>query len=158
VSTAPVMKRVLAIDFGQARTGLAISDELGLLAHPLETVNSAKMKAVVQRIAILVREKNIESVVVGLPRNMDGSHGGAAEAVLAFVEKLRAQLSCPIVTWDERLTTVAANRALREAGHSTRHTRGRIDQLAAQMILQGYLDQRQMGLEKDAPEKEDVAD
>jgi len=158
VNAAPVMKRVLAIDFGRARTGLAISDELGLLAHPLETVKSANMKAVVQRIAILVREKNIECVVVGLPRNMDGSHGGAAEAVLAFVEKLRAQLSVPVVTWDERLTTVAANRALRDAGRSTRSTRGCVDQVAAQMILQGYLDQRQPRAQKEPSEEGHVAD
>lgn len=154
---APVMKRVLAVDFGQARTGLAISDELGLLAHPLETISSAKMSAVLQRIAVLVREKNIECVVVGLPRNMDGSLGSAAEAALAFVEKLREQISCPIVTWDERLTTVAANRALRDAGHATRTSRRWVDQVAAQMILQGYLDQLQLRAEKEAPEEGNIA-
>ena len=138
------MKRLLGIDLGKARIGMAISDELGLLAHPLETFPADKQKAVLERIATIVREKEVERVVIGLPRNMNGSMGPAATEALAFVEQLRAKLSCPVVTWDERLTTVAAHRALREAGRSTRTTRGQVDQVAAQMILQGYLDQLQL--------------
>ena len=138
------MKRLLGIDLGKARVGMAISDELGLLAHPLETFPAAKPKALLERIAEIVREKKVERVVVGLPRNMNGSMGAAATEALAFVEQLRAKLSCAVVTWDERLTTVAAHRALREAGRSTRSTRGQVDQVAAQMILQGYLDRLQM--------------
>ena len=138
------MKRLLGIDLGKARVGLAISDELGLLAHPLETFPADKRNALIERIFAIVREKEVERVVVGLPRNMDGTLGPAATESLAFVDQLRARLSCPVVTWDERLTTVAAERALREAGRSTRTTRGQVDQVAAQMILQGYLDQLQM--------------
>lgn len=138
------MKRLLGVDLGKARVGMAISDELGLLAHPLETFPAEKRNALVERIAAIVREKEIESVVVGLPRNMNGSMGPAATEALAFVDQLRAKLACAIVTWDERLTTVAAHRALREAGRSTRTTRDQVDQVAAQMILQGYLDQLQM--------------
>jgi putative Holliday junction resolvase len=152
------MKRLLAIDLGRARSGLAISDELGLLAHPLETLESGKTNEIMQRIGALVREKNIERVVVGLPRNMDGSLGAAAKAALAFAEKLRAQLSCPVVTWDERLTTVAANRILHEAGRATRSIRGCIDQVAAQMILQGYLDQLQMRAEEKSLQQEHTAE
>ena len=81
--------------------------------------------------------------MVGIPRQMKGGIGAAATETLQFVEKLRANLPCAVVTWDERLTTVAANRALREAGKKTRATRGYVDQVAAQMILQGYLDRRQ---------------
>ena len=143
------MKRLLGIDLGKARVGLAISDELGFLAHPLETFSADKQKALLERIVAIVREKDVERVVVGLPRNMDGSMGPAAQEALAFVDQLRAKLSCPVATWDERLTTVAAHRALREAGRSTRTTRGQVDQVAAQMILQGYLDQRQMREQKD---------
>jgi putative Holliday junction resolvase len=142
------MKRVLGIDFGRARVGLAISDELGLLAHPLETFPAHSTRALIARIAAVVHEKDVERIVVGLPRNMDGSFGPAADEALAFVEKLRGQLPCPVVTWDERLTTVAAHRALREAGRTTRQTRGQIDQVAAQMILQNYLDQLQMRAEQ----------
>jgi len=81
-------------------------------------------------------------VVVGIPRQMNGQIGPAATEALHFVEKLRETLPCPVVTWDERLTTVAAHRALREAGKNTRQTRGYVDQVAAQMILQNYLDSR----------------
>ena len=149
------MKRVLGIDLGRARVGLAISDELGLLAHPLETFPADNVKALTARIAAVAFEKKVECVVVGLPRNMDGSIGPAANQALAFVEKLRLQLPCPVATWDERLTTVAANRALREAGRSTRQTRGQVDQVAAQMILQGYLDQLQMQAERSREEPQE---
>lgn len=151
MSAACVMKRLLGIDFGRARVGLAISDELGLLAHPLETFPAGSVNALMERIAAIVREKEVERIIVGLPRNMDGSVGPAANEVLAFVQKLRAQLTCPVLTWDERLTTVAANRVLREAGRKSRTTRGQVDQVAAQMILQGYLDQLQMQAEKTPP-------
>ncbi|HEY4638431.1 MAG TPA: Holliday junction resolvase RuvX [Candidatus Udaeobacter sp.] len=134
------MNRVLAFDFGRARIGVAISDELQLLAHPLETISANKQAAA--RLAEIVREKNVDRVVAGMPRQMNGQIGTAATEVLAFVEKLRAILPCPIVTWDERLTTVAAHRALRDAGKKTRQTRGYVDQVAAQMILQSYLDSR----------------
>ncbi len=80
--------------------------------------------------------------MAGIPKRMNGQIGPAATEVLEFVERLRAILLCRIVTWDERLTTVAAHRALRDAGKKTRHTRGYVDQVAAQMILQSYLDSR----------------
>src|SRR6059058_4328670 len=134
------MNRILALDFGRARIGAALSDELQALAHPLETI-PANEKAP-SRIAEIVREKKVDHVVTGVPRQMNGQIGAAATEVLQFVEKLRAILPCPVVTWDERLTTVAAHRALRDAGKKTRQTRGYVDQVAAQMILQSYLDRR----------------
>jgi putative Holliday junction resolvase len=132
------MNPILGIDFGRARIGVAISDELRLLAHPLETIPANKDSR--KRIAEIVRERKIDKVVVGVPRHMSGEIGTAANEALEFVAKLRAQLPCPVETWDERLTTVAANRALRDAGKKTRQTRKFVDQVAAQMILQGYLD------------------
>jgi len=134
------MKPILALDFGGARIGAAISDQLQLLAHPLETIPANEQA--LSRVLEIVREKKVDHVVAGLPKRMDGQIGAAASEVLLFVEKLRAILPCPVVTWDERLTTVAAHRALREAGKKTRHTRGYVDQVAAQMILQSYLDHR----------------
>lgn len=134
------MNPILALDFGRARIGAAISDELGLLAHPLETIPADERS--LARIAEIVREKKVDHVVAGLPKQMDGQLGAAAAEVLQFVEKLRAMLPCPVVTWDERLTTAAAHRALHDAGKKTRHTRGYVDQVAAQMILQSYLDNR----------------
>ena len=135
------MKPILAIDFGRARIGAAISDELQLLAHPLETI--AANERPIARITEIVRERNVDHVVVGVPRQLSGKIGAAATEASRFAEKLRTILPCPVVAWDERLTTVAAHRALREAGKKTRATRDYIDQVAAQMILQGYLDRRQ---------------
>src|SRR5204862_7238887 len=131
---------ILALDFGRARIGTAISDELQWLAHPLETI-PANEKAP-SRIAEIVREKKVDHVVTGVPRQMNGQIGAAATEVLQFVEKLRAILPCPVVTWDERLTTVAAHRALRDAGIKTRDTRDYVAQVAAQVILQSYLERR----------------
>jgi putative pre-16S rRNA nuclease len=134
------MNRILGLDLGRARIGVAISDELHLLAHPLETIPAHQKPAA--RVAEIVRDKNVDHVVAGIPKRMDGQIGSAATEVLEFVEKLRAILPCPVVTWDERLTTVAAHRALRDAGKKTRQTRNYVDQVAAQMILQSYLDRR----------------
>ena len=136
------MNRILGLDFGRARIGVAISDELQMLAHPLETIPANEEPA--SRVAEIVREKQVDHVVAGIPRQMNGQIGTAATEVLEFVEKLRAILPCPVVTWDERLTTVAAHRALRDAGKKTRDTRGYVDQVAAQMILQSYLDSRSL--------------
>jgi len=134
------MNPILGIDFGRARIGLAISDELRLLAHPLETIPANKDSA--KRIAEIVRERKIDKAVVGIPRHMSGEIGAAANEALEFASKLRALVPCEVETWDERLTTVAANRALRDAGKKTRQTRNIVDQVAAQMILQGYLDRQ----------------
>jgi putative holliday junction resolvase len=134
------MNPILALDFGRARIGTAISDELQLLAHPLETIPANEQAPA--RVAEIVRARGIDHVVAGVPRQMNGQIGAAATELLQFVEKLRAILPCPVVTWDERLTTVAAHRALRDAGKKTRQTRSYVDQVAAQMILQSYLDRR----------------
>ncbi len=144
------MNRILALDFGHARIGVAISDELQMLAHPLETI-PANQKPI-ERVAHIVCEKKVSLVVAGIPKRMDGQIGTAATEVLEFVDKLRAVLPCPVVTWDERLTTVAAERALRDAGKKTRDTRDYIDQVAAQMILQSYLDGRAFNMESNCDE------
>jgi putative Holliday junction resolvase len=132
------MNPILGIDFGRARIGLAISDELRLLAHPLKTIPANKDS--VNKIAEVVRDRKIDKVVVGIPRHLSGEIGKTANEALEFAAKVRARVPCPVETWDERLTTVAANRALRDAGKKTRDTRNLVDQVAAQMILQGYLD------------------
>jgi putative Holliday junction resolvase len=137
------MKPVLGVDFGRARIGLAISDELRFLAHPLETIVAGK-KAIA-RIKEIVAEKDIASVVVGVPKLLSGVTGASANEAALFTEELRRALPCEVVTWDERLTTVAAERALRDAGKKTRDTRSYIDQVAAQMILQGFLDRQRAG-------------
>ncbi|MDP9097924.1 MAG: Holliday junction resolvase RuvX [Verrucomicrobiota bacterium] len=138
MSDLQLRRRILGIDLGKARIGVAVSDELGMLAHPVETIPATADAA--RRIAEIVREKDAERVVVGLPRHMNGSVGTGAMDALVFVKKLEALLPCKVVTWDERLTTMAANRALRASGRKARDSRGVVDQVAAQMILQGYLD------------------
>ena len=134
------MNPILGIDYGRARIGLAISDDLQLLAHPLETV--AAGKKALDRIAAIIREREIDKVVVGIPRKMSGELGPAANEVLEFVQKLRAAIPCDVVNWDERLTTASANRLLQDAGKKTRTSRSYIDQVAAQIILQGFLDRQ----------------
>jgi len=134
------VKRALGIDHGEARIGLAISDELGMLAHPLETVHVKDIANPVQHIARIVDRDKVGIVILGLPRNMNGTYGPAAEHVRAFAELLRAAIPCEVILWDERLTSVAAQRSLHEAGRTVKNSREVIDQVAAQMILQGWLD------------------
>lgn len=138
------MKRALGIDHGEARIGLAISDELGMLAHPLETIHLKAVADPITHIATIVARDKIGQIVLGLPRNMNGTYGPAAEKVRAFAEKLRAACPCDVKLWDERLTSVAAQRSLHEAGRKVKDSREVIDQVAAQMILQGWLDSQAM--------------
>lgn len=136
------MSRAMGIDYGLVRIGTAVSDELRMLAHPLETIPAGK--EAINRIVALAKEKQVDSIVVGVPKNMSGEIGAAAEEANNFILKLRARVDCKVVAWDERLTTVAANRALQDAGKKTRETRAYVDQVAAQLILQGFLDQEQL--------------
>ena len=142
----------MGIDYGTARIGIAISDELQMLAHPAETIALSKMVDPLARIAVLVKEKNVERIIVGLPRQMNGRDGASAEKARAFAEKLRVRVNCEVHTWDERLSTVAAHRSLREAGKSMRQTRGYVDQVAAQILLQSYLDSLQFNQGGAGPE------
>ena len=135
----PQMKKALGIDLGDARVGVAVSDDLGMLAHPLETI-STQSTNVVKRVLALASERSAETIIVGMPRNMNGSHGPAADKAKAFIEELRRETTLPIVSWDERLSTVSAQRALQEAGRNTRKQKSVIDQVAAQIILQSWLD------------------
>jgi putative Holliday junction resolvase len=132
-------RRVLGIDPGEARVGVAVSDDLGMLAHPLETIDVSKLDPC-DRIAALAAEKGACAVIVGVPRNMDGSFGPAAQKARALIEKLRLCVECNVIPWDERLTTVSAQRALREAGRKAKNQRSVIDQAAAQILLQSWID------------------
>lgn len=138
------MKRALGIDHGEARIGLAISDDLGMLAHPLETIYIKTVPDPLARITEIVTRDQIGMIVLGLPRNMNGTYGPASEKVKEFAEKLRAKVPCEIKLWDERLTSVAAQRSLHEAGRNVKNSREVIDQVAAQLILQGWLDSQAM--------------
>ena len=146
------MKRIMGIDYGSVRVGIALSDELQMLAHPAETVSMSKPAEALARIAAIAKEKEVERIVVGLPRHLDGRLGDSAKKVQEFAEKLRRLVSANIETWDERFSTVAAQRSLREAGKTTRQTRPYVDQVAAQILLQSYLDRLQLQGSASAPE------
>lgn len=135
--------KILGIDFGEARIGLALSDELGMLAHPLETLR-VKEGDPLERIAEIVAREKIETIVLGMPRNMNGTYGPAAEKVKVFAESLKAKTRCAVKLWDERMTTVAAQKSLHESGRNVKQGRAVIDQVAAQLILQGWLDAQAM--------------
>lgn len=138
------MKRALGIDLGEARIGLAISDELGMLAHPLETIHLKQTADPLGRIVEIVARDGIGAVILGLPRNMNGTYGPAAEKARTFAELLRGRIACEVKLWDERLTSVAAQRSLHESGRTVKNSRAIIDQVAAQLILQGWLDSQAM--------------
>ena len=135
------MERSLGIDLGDARVGVAISDELGMLAHPLETIKVAQTEPA-KRVAEIVVDRKIANVIVGIAKNMDGSSGPAAEKAKSFIAVLRELMDCPVIAWDERLSTVQARRGMREAGRSEKRQREVIDQAAAAVILQSWLDSR----------------
>ena len=134
--------RVLALDVGDVRIGVALSDETGTLASGLVTLRSVGPRKDAQAVAALVGEHQAEEVVVGLPLRLDGTLGSRGEQILAFVERLRRVLRVPVVTRDERLTSVAADERLAEAGVKRRDRKARIDQAAAALILQEHLDER----------------
>lgn len=134
--------RILCIDYGDARIGVAVSDPMGWTAQMLETIRwKDDIGKALDRICQLVRQYGCRLVLVGLPRNMDGSMGFREEKTREFMDLLRERLpDIKIKPWDERLTTVMAQRAMRDMGISSRKQKGRIDQMAAAFILQSYLD------------------
>ncbi len=132
---------ILAIDYGDRRLGLALSDPSGIIATGLPTLERAgPSEDVVEPLRRLCAEHGVEHIVVGLPINMDGSHGPRARLSLAFAQKLRDELDIAVDTWDERLTTVQAERAMLAADLSRKKRKQRRDRIAAQLLLQSYLD------------------
>ena len=134
--------RVLGLDLGARRIGVALSDETGTLASGLPTLEAVGSRRDLNTVAALVEKHAAGCVVVGLPLNLDGSSGPQAAKALSFVEGLRRRVRVPVVTWDERLTTVAAHEAMIEAGVRRERRKRLVDQVAAVLILQGYLDAR----------------
>lgn len=137
--------RVLGIDYGEKRIGLAVSDELGLIAHGLPILEWTTLPGVVEAIAKAAAERGVTEIVVGLPRNMDGTLGPKAEQVEKFARLLRERLKIPVLTWDERLTTVQARRLIPDDALSRKKRRDHINVVAAQLILQGYIDHKRRG-------------
>jgi putative holliday junction resolvase len=136
------MKKILGLDLGSKTIGVAVSDDLRLTAQVLTTLQRTVLEEDLTAIRNLTEQYGVEEIVVGLPVNMDGSKGGAAQTTETFIEHLRQTLSIKIIPWDERLSTVAAEKILLEGDVSRRKRKKVIDRLAAAFILQGYLDSR----------------
>jgi len=132
--------RVLAIDHGTKRIGVAVSDELKIIAQPLEYIPAEPFAGFLARLRDILREKEVEIVIVGMPRNMDGSYGPAALKVHEFVAALRKAVTVPIQTLDERLTSAQANRFLIQGNVRRDKRKEKVDKTAAAILLQSYLD------------------
>ena len=137
------MRRILGLDYGTKTVGVALSDELRITAQPLETItrkDANKLRKTYARIEELVKEYDVEKIVLGLPKNMNNTEGERCEKTLEFKEMLERRTSLPVTLWDERLTTVSADRAMIEGNIRREDRKQYVDKLAAVFILQGYLD------------------
>jgi len=132
--------RVLAIDFGMRRMGVAVSDALGITAQGLTTLQRTRLEDDLQKIQELTEEYSTERVIVGNPLGHGGGETAMSRHAADFAEKLRRRVNCPVDLWDERLTSVEANRALRETGLSLGKRQRAVDRVAATLLLQSYLD------------------
>lgn len=134
--------RILGLDVGNKRIGVAVSDELFITAQGIEVIERKNLKHDVDRISDLIKKYDVGKIVIGLPRNMDGSIGPQGKIVEEFSEKVRAAVKTEIEFWDERLTTVTAERTLIDADISRKKRKGIVDKVAAVIILQNYLDSK----------------
>jgi putative Holliday junction resolvase len=132
--------RILALDHGTKRIGVAVSDELKMLAQPLEFIPAEPFVGFLARLKEILRDKEVDQIIVGMPRNMDGSYGEASLKVDSFVGALRNAVTVPIRTLDERLTSVQANRMLIQGGVRRDKRKLKVDKTAAAILLQSYLD------------------
>ena len=132
--------RIMAIDYGDARTGVALSDPTGFLAGQTFLIKSRKQEVVLEELAALVQRQGAQELVMGYPRNMDGTLGPRAEKYAAFARRLEEATGLPVALWDERRTTVDAHRILGEQGVRAKNRKDKIDSVAATLILEGYLD------------------
>ncbi len=135
----------MAVDIGERRVGLAVSDPTGTVAQPLGAAVLERPEEIADAVAEAAVRAGAEALVIGLPRHMSGKEGEGARRARALAATMRERLGVAVDLWDERLTTVAAQRALREGGVSGRRRRDKVDKMAAALILQGYLDARRGG-------------
>ena len=135
--------RILGLDYGSKTVGVAVSDPLGFTAQGVEIIrrkSENKMRQTLARIEELIAQYQVEKIVLGLPKNMNNTLGDRAEKSLELKETLERRTGLPVVMWDERLTTVSANRVLMETGVRRENRKEHVDEIAAVFILQGYLD------------------
>ena len=134
--------RILGLDHGTRRVGVAVSDEMHMIALPLEYIAPEPFADFLARLKEILREKEIGLILIGMPRNMDGSYGPAALKVQAFTAALKDAVPIPLKLWDERLTTTQAQKFLIQGGMRRDKRKEKVDQTAAAILLQSYLDSR----------------
>ena len=134
--------RIMGIDFGTKRVGIAVSDELLLIAHGMTSLNRKDLKSDMEEIARLAQANGVEEIIVGLPLNMDGTYSAKTKEAIEFIDQLSKVVTVPVKTWDERLTSRQAERVLLEADMSRAKRKKLTDKLAAQIILQSYIDSK----------------
>ena len=135
--------RILAIDYGDARTGVAISDATGLLAGFTTVIHSRKSEQVLDELAALIAAHGVDELVMGFPRNMDGTEGPRAELYRDFAARLAERAGIEVCLWDERRTTIEAHQILHASGKKMKNHKKNVDAVAATLILEGYLSRRQ---------------
>ena len=144
----------MAIDYGDARTGVALLDPTGFLAGQTFLIKSRKQEVVLEELAALVQRQGAQELVMGYPRNMDGTLGPRAEKYAAFARRLEEATGLPVALWDERRTTVDAHRILGEQGVRAKNRKDKIDSVAATLILEGYLDWKRLQAQRQEREEE----
>lgn len=134
------MDRILALDYGDKRIGVAVSDPLGITAQALETITVSNKRKSFERIQEIIREKKTVKIIVGMPFNMNGTKGKRAEVTERFISELQSVVSIEIIPWDERLTSVQAKRIMVFRGQKTGTNKAKVDKLAAALLLENYLE------------------
>jgi len=137
--------RIMAVDYGDARTGVAISDATGLLAGFTTVIHSRKSEQVLEELVELIAAHRVEELVMGFPRNMDGTEGPRAELYRAFAARLEEKSGMPVNLWDERRTTIEAHQILHTGGKKMKDHKKNVDAVAATLILEGYLTRKKRG-------------
>ena len=132
--------RILGLDYGDSRIGVAVSDLLGFTAQSVGLIAEKNFERQIEAVFNYCKEYSAEKIVIGMPKNMNGTIGERGEKTMLFVEELKKHVSVPIIFWDERLTTAAAHKTLAESNVSGKKRKGILDKIAAVFILQGYLD------------------
>ena len=136
--------KIMALDVGNKRIGVALSDELQILAQPLYTIHRKGIERDIEEIVKIINDNNVEEVIVGLPKNMDGTTGFQGEKTIKFAEVLRQSTDRPLIMWDERMTTISARRIMRENDVKQKDKKNLVDTIAAVVILETYLSRKNM--------------
>ena len=134
--------RILALDYGEKRVGLAISDIMKIIAKPFKTLSNTSDKSIINELKIIIVEKSIEKIVVGLPTTMNNQESKQTKIVNQFIDQLKTAVDIPVISYDERLTSIEAKRSLISQGIKTGYNKGAVDMTAAAIFLQNHLDER----------------